>query len=135
MAKLVGTAPVLALVTLVIAASASARPLETSALAVQVMKRAADDVQCVRAPCTVPAPGVRVTILREGTVLARRTTDKTGRFRIELTPGTYLLRAPNLLSLPKRGERKVIVRAGQTTRVTLTLAPPLQTKPGYGNPA
>lgn len=103
-------------------------------LAVQVLRSFGADVACVRAPCAAPAPGVRVTILHEDAVVARRTTDRAGRFRISLAPGTYRLRAANLFSLPKRGERNVVLRAGVTTRVTLLLVPPQKGTAGTDEP-
>ena len=55
-------------------------------LIVQVTKRD-DSIRCVRAPCWVPAAGVKVTIVRDDQVVARRVSGKDGRFRIELDAG------------------------------------------------
>ncbi len=114
--------------------AAVAAPVAAKAtLIVQVTKRD-DSIRCVRAPCWVPAAGVKVTIVRDDQVVARRVSGKDGRFRIELDAGAYLLRAPYLVSLPKRGERRVVLRSGQVHRVTLNLARQLGTEPKPGGP-
>ncbi|MCY7303008.1 MAG: carboxypeptidase regulatory-like domain-containing protein [Thermoleophilia bacterium] len=51
-------------------------------------------------PCSAPASGVVVVVLRGGSRVASATTSKTGRYRVVLEPGTYTVR---LLRTPRFG--------------------------------
>jgi hypothetical protein len=44
-------------------------------------------------PCSAPAPGVLVLFLRGGVGVASATTSASGRYRVVLAPGVYVVRA------------------------------------------
>lgn len=77
--------------------------------------RDAKTIQCVRAPCLEPAPGVKITFTRVG---ARRsvTTDRYGRYSATLAPAVYRVTGPGLV---RQGLDAVRVRSGK--RVVLNL--------------
>jgi hypothetical protein len=69
--------------------------------------------------CTKAAPGMSLAFYRQGKRVARTTTNRDGRYRVLLAPGTYvvkLLRRPVVPLQPSR----VVVRAGIVRRVDLT---------------
>lgn len=74
---------------------------------------------CLRAPCVRWIPGVTVTFTR-GLHTVRATSDRSGRFRVALAPGTWTAQAPGLLVLGK-GPFLVRVREGRFLPVTFLL--------------
>jgi hypothetical protein len=73
-------------------------------------------------PCSAPAVGVLLKFERRGHVVRRVRTDKHGRYRVKLVPGTYVVRTGAHLGIG-RGIRplKVVVRGGLNRRVNFTL--------------
>ena len=62
----------------------------------------------------------RITVLGAGgREVAVIDTDADGRFRIELAPGTYLLRPESPGLYPRASEQRVTVRAHRLTRVEI----------------
>jgi hypothetical protein len=45
-------------------------------------------------PCDEPAANVRLVFVQSGTVVARARTSETGRYRVALAPGRYIVRLP-----------------------------------------
>ena len=66
---------------------------------------------CVRVSCFKPVAGVTVTFLREDRSV-RATSDRLGRFRVLLSPGTWTARASGLLA-PQGGSLVIRVREGR----------------------
>ena len=82
--------------------------------------REAKTIQCVRAPCLEPAPGVKITFTRAG---ARRvvTTNRQGRYSITLAPGLYRVTGPGLV---RKGLDAVRVRPGTPLVLNLRIGTP-----------
>ena len=82
--------------------------------------RDAKTIQCVKAPCLEPAPGVKITFTRAG---ARRvvTTNREGRYSATLAPGFYRVTAPGLV---RRGLEAVRVRSGKPLVLDLRIGGP-----------
>jgi hypothetical protein len=97
------TAATVAIAALALAAATGARPAAgtvpplRSGVAGEVLSRRAG-MQCFRAPCGVPVPGLTVTFTR-GERVVRARSDRAGRFRLALPPGAWVARAPGLLSV------------------------------------
>jgi hypothetical protein len=82
--------------------------------------RDAKTIQCVRAPCLEPAPGVRITFARAG---SRRvvTTNREGRYSATLAPGLYRVTGAGLV---RRGLDAVRVRSGKHLVLDLRVGTP-----------
>jgi hypothetical protein len=79
-------------------------------------------VERADSPCPPrPVANASVVALRGQETVASTHTDATGRFRLQVQPGRYLIRATNVGGLGSTAEKSVLVKAGQTTRLTLTV--------------
>jgi hypothetical protein len=87
----------LVLATAVLAATACARGgTESGAQGVRgvVLRGPMCPVEQEGTPCPdEPVPGARISVLRDGEVVATATSDPRGRFEIALEPGRYTLQA------------------------------------------
>jgi len=99
---------------------------ESGIVSGQVVTRGSG-LACVREPCWQPLAAVPVTFLRNDRVVARVRSGKDGRFRAELLPGRYLMRAPGLAVLSRDPflvrscSQPIVLRAAQTLRPTLVI--------------
>jgi len=112
-------AGVVVAVALVAPATASTRT--ASGVAGRVVARQADVRGCLRPPCYKPVAGVTVTFVR-GSQTLRVTSDRLGRFRLLLDPGTWTVRAPGLVASGRT--RTVRVPTGRLMPLTLVVARP-----------
>ena len=80
--------------------------------------RDAKTIQCVKAPCLEPAPGVKLTFTR---IDARRfvVTNREGRYSATLAPGLYRVTGPGLV---RQGLDAVRVRSAQRLLLNLRIA-------------
>jgi Carboxypeptidase regulatory-like domain len=72
-------------------------------------------------PCYVPAQGYTVTFARKGRVVARTTTDSSGRYRIRLAPARYSIRIGRSGSSRRPDPDVARVKAGVSRRVDFRL--------------
>ena len=91
---------------------------------------------CVRASCWQPLSAVQVTFHRNERVVARALSGRDGRFRVELAPGSYVMRAPGLVVLSRdlslgTGSQRISLRPGQTLRPTLVVRRGAGKLPGW----
>ena len=68
---------------------------------------------------TLAVVGATVEALRGNQVMATTYSDKAGRYKFRLRPGTYLIRARSDKYLSMRESRKVILTLGQRLTVNL----------------
>jgi len=109
---------VITVVTLALGATAMTAATSGQGVVTGRVYRDATKIQCVRAPCLEPAPGVRVTFRRLG-VSRGVTTGPDGSFRLALPAGLYRVTAPGLVRTGVVNLDAVRVRAG--ARVVLAL--------------
>jgi hypothetical protein len=67
-------------------------------------------------PCSEPAAGVRLTFLRDGTAVRSVVTTSTGRYRVHLPAGSYLVRMAKESPIERLRPTSVIVRRGVMSR-------------------
>lgn len=107
----------------VVIPTASAAPSSTSGATGAVVGQVWNDaktIQCVRAPCLEPAPGIMVRLVRAGHTVARVTSGVDGRFRLRLPVGTYTVVGARLVGVGlEKPARIVRVLDGRLTRVAL----------------
>jgi hypothetical protein len=73
-------------------------------------------------PCPPrPVSGGSVVALSAGRVIASTHTSASGRFRLRLQPGRYLIRATNVGGLATTAEQAVVAESGITAQLTLTV--------------
>jgi hypothetical protein len=67
-------------------------------------------------PCSEPAAGVRLTFLRDGRAVRSVVTTSTGRYRVHLPAGSYLVRVAKESPIERLRPTSVIVRRGLMRR-------------------
>jgi len=72
-------------------------------------------------PATRAVPGATVQALRGTHVIATTHTGETGRYKLSLQPGTYLIRARSGKYLSKETTKEVILTRGNRLTVNLVL--------------
>lgn len=105
---------------LALAAPAAASTGAASGVSVRVVARDASARGCLRAPCYKPVAGVTVTFVR-GSQVVRATSDRLGRFRLLLSPGTWTVRAAGMVSVGA-GPRVVRVQVGRILPLTIVVS-------------
>lgn len=63
-------------------------------------------------PCSAPAAGVRLTFVRNGVAVRSVVTTSTGRYRVVLPAGSYLVRVEKTSRIARLAPRTVVVRPG-----------------------
>jgi hypothetical protein len=109
------------LAALALAAPGAAATQAASGVSGRVVARDASARGCIRPPCYKPVAGVTVTFVR-GSETLRATSDRLGRFRLLLDPGTWTVRAPGLVA-PAHA-RSVRVPSGRVMPLTIVVARP-----------
>ena len=71
------------------------------------------------APVTRPVPGTAVEALRGNQVMAAAYTDKVGRYKLSLRPGTYLIRTRSDKYLSRGASKTVTLSRRQKLTVNL----------------
>lgn len=72
-------------------------------------------------PCDEPAANVTLVFAR-GAVATRVTTDRAGRYRLRLSPGTYTVRRATVSGPDRKLEpTSVRVRAGRLSRIDFSI--------------
>jgi Carboxypeptidase regulatory-like domain len=118
---------VLALAGVLLAAAAcgssgGGRSAERATVVGRVLSAPSCPVERSDSPCPPrPVPGASVAALRAGHVAARTHTGPGGGFRLTLRPGSYVLRATNAGALATTAEKRIVLTAAATTRVTLVV--------------
>jgi len=67
-------------------------------------------------PCSEPAAGVRLTFVHDGKAVRSVVTTSTGRYRVRLPPGSYLVRLTKTSSIERMRPASATVRPGAMTR-------------------
>jgi hypothetical protein len=67
-------------------------------------------------PCVEPAAGVRLTFVHDGKAVRSVVTTSTGRYRVRLPAGAYVVRLSKTSSIEQMRPTSVIVRRGAMTR-------------------
>jgi hypothetical protein len=67
-------------------------------------------------PCTEPAAAVRLTFVRDGRPVRSVVTSSTGRYRVRLPAGSYLVRVAKDSPFERLRPTSVIVRRGVMSR-------------------
>ena len=71
-------------------------------------------------PCEGIYAGAKIVVrTKSGEVCARSTSDQNGEFRIDVSPGRYIVAVDLQGKLPRCSRREVTIAAGQATQVTL----------------
>lgn len=110
--------------------SIGASGLSFTGVEVRVVRLSAGEIQCIRAPCTLPEARIDVTVFRGDSVVARGRTSASGRVRFALVPGVYTVRAPRLARENGVNGRRVVVTRDRLQTVVLIQRP----APLPGNP-
>jgi hypothetical protein len=119
--ELVRRLGVFLLVSLVASATAAGAASMRSGLH-GVVRRGPVSPMCVaEQPCYVPAPGYKLVFSRRASVVARVTTDSSGRYRIRLAPGRYSIRIGRAGSFRQPDPGMVRVKPGFSSRVDFRL--------------
>jgi hypothetical protein len=108
------------LAALALAAPAATASTAASGVSVRVVTRDASARGCLRAPCYRPVAGVTVAFVRGSQVL-RATSDRLGRFRLLLAPGTWTVRAAGMVSVGA-APRVVRVLTGRVMPLTIVVS-------------
>ena len=66
--------------------------------------------------CSAPAAGVRLTFVRDGKAVRSVVTSSTGRYRVHLPAGSYLVRLTKTSSIERMRPTSVVVRRGVMSR-------------------
>jgi len=108
---------------LALAASSAVAGVSAPGVVTGRVWRDAKTIQCVKAPCLEPAPGVKITFTRAG---ARRvvTTNREGRYSATLAPGFYRVSGPGLVRQGPVDLNAVRVRSGAHLVVSFRVGKP-----------
>jgi hypothetical protein len=67
-------------------------------------------------PCTEPAAGVKLTFVHDGKAVRSVVTSSTGRYRVHLPAGSYLVRVAKASPIERLRPTTVVVRRGVMAR-------------------
>jgi hypothetical protein len=110
-----------AVLVVAVAAVATAPAATQSGIRGVVIKGPITPVCRAGTPCSAPAAGVVLLVVRNGATVARATTARDGSFRVVLPPGSYLIRLTKASVPGGMAPRAVRVRAGRFELVKLMI--------------